>query len=108
MVTTRSPFCGYKTIRCVQLNGEDLSCYPNKIESVSLRKCQYDHRLTNKAYLSAITVTNIYQSFTYKMAQKLTGVDVEQNYVTITLCIRSPKNSIVVNRERKCAENYNK
>jgi len=44
-------------------NGEDLSCYSNKIESVSLRKCPHDHLLTNKVHLSAITVTNIYQSF---------------------------------------------
>jgi len=35
----------------------------NKIESVSLRKCPYDHRLTNKAYLSAVTVTDISRSF---------------------------------------------
>ena len=34
-----------------------------KIESVGLRKCPCDHWLTNKAYLSAITVTNIAQSF---------------------------------------------
>jgi len=26
-------------------------------------KCPYDHWLTNKAYLNAITVTNIYPSF---------------------------------------------
>jgi len=32
-----------------------------------------------KAYLSAITVTNIYQSFTYKMAAKIN--------VTVTLSI---------------------
>jgi len=25
---------------CVESNGEDLSCYSNKIESVSLRKCR--------------------------------------------------------------------
>ena len=31
----------------------------------------YDHRLTNEAYLSAITVTNISMSFTYKMAAKI-------------------------------------
>jgi len=31
---------------------------------------QYDHRLTNKAYLSAITVTNISQSLSHKMAAK--------------------------------------
>ena len=63
MVTIRSPFCGYNTISCVELNGEDLSCYSYETESVSLRKCPYQHWLTSKAYLSAVTVTNIYQSF---------------------------------------------
>jgi len=62
---------GNNTTLCVELNGKDLPCYSNKIESVSLRKCPYDHWLTNKAYLSAITVTNIYQSFTYKMATEI-------------------------------------
>jgi len=71
MVTMRSPFCVYNTTYCVELNGESLSCYSNKIEWVSLRKCPYDHWLTKKAYLSAITVTNIYYSFTYKMAAKI-------------------------------------
>jgi len=42
IVATRSPFCGYNTTKCVELNGEDLSCYLNKNESVSLRKCPYD------------------------------------------------------------------
>ena len=42
---------------------EDLLCYSNKIESFSLRKCPYDHWLTNKEHLSTITVTNISQSF---------------------------------------------
>ena len=46
-------------------------CYSNKTESVILRKCPYDHWLTNKAYLSTITVRNISQSFTYKMAAKI-------------------------------------
>jgi len=46
-------------------------CYSNKTESVNLRKCPHDHWLTNKAYLSAITVTNISKSFTYKMAAKI-------------------------------------
>jgi len=45
------------------LSGVALSCYLNKIESVSLIKCPYDHRRTNKAYLSAITATNISKSF---------------------------------------------
>jgi len=44
----------------------------NRIESASLRKRPHDHRLTDEAYLSAITVTKISQSFsTYKMAAKV-------------------------------------
>jgi len=42
------------------------ACYSDKTESVSLSKCPCDHRLNNKAYLSAITVTNISQSFDLK------------------------------------------
>ena len=42
-----------------------------------------------KAYLSAITVTNISQSFTYMMAAKSTGIDMEQNYVIVTLYIHT-------------------
>ena len=53
--------------RLIELNGENLSRYSNKIESVSLRKCPYDHRLVNEAYLSAITATNISRSLTYKV-----------------------------------------
>jgi len=66
MVTIQPPFCGYKTISCVELNGEDLSCYSNKSEPVSLRnyRCMIaDLPFTNEAYLSAVTVTNISQSF---------------------------------------------
>jgi len=73
MVTIRPPFCGYNTIYCVEVNGEDLSWYSNKTESVSLRKCTYYDWLTNnnKPCLSAITVANIYKSFTYKMVAKI-------------------------------------
>jgi len=39
-------------------------------EPVSLRKCPYDHWLTKKAYLSAVTVTNP-RVFTNKMAAKI-------------------------------------
>ena len=71
-----------------QLNGEDLSCYSNIIESISLRKCPYDHWLTNEAHLSATTVTYTSQSFLpTRWRQKSTGIDMEQNYVTVTLCI---------------------
>jgi len=54
----------------VELRGADLSRYLNNIQSVGLRKCLYDHYLANKAYFSAITVKNIYDSFTHKMAAK--------------------------------------
>jgi len=40
------------------------------IRFVGLRKCLYDHYLANKAYFSDITVKNIYESFTQKMAVK--------------------------------------
>jgi len=63
MVTIRSPFCRYNTIKCVKLNGENLSCYSNKIESISFRKCPHDRWLTGKTCLSAITISHIYQSF---------------------------------------------
>jgi len=56
MVTTRSPFCGHNTTQRVELKGKDLLRYSNKTESVS-------HWLTKKRILSAVTVTNIYQSF---------------------------------------------
>ena len=71
MVTIRTPFCGYNTPQYVQFNVEDLSCYSNKIESLSLIKRPYDHWHTNKACLSAITVTDISKSFTRKMAAKI-------------------------------------
>ena len=59
-----------------------------KFESVSLRKCPCDRRLTNKAYLSAITVTNISRSFLpTRWRKKSTGIDMEQNDVIVTLCI---------------------
>ena len=50
MVTTRPPFCGYNTTQCVELKGKDLSCYSNKIESVSLRNVRMISDL-QKAYL---------------------------------------------------------
>jgi len=46
----------------------------------------YDHWLTNKAHVSTITVTNIYQSFyVHDGGKKTTGLDMKWNYVTITL-----------------------
>ena len=34
--------CGYDMVWCVELRGEDLSCYLNNIRSVGLWKCLYD------------------------------------------------------------------
>ena len=48
-----------------------LPCYSNTFESVSLRKCPRDHRLSNKAYLSSIAVTDVSRSFTHKTAAKI-------------------------------------
>jgi len=45
-------------------------CQLNKIKSLCLTKCLYDHELTNKAYLGDITAANIYKSFTHKMEAK--------------------------------------
>jgi len=56
--------------QCVELMGEDLLRYSNKIESSDLRQFPNDHLLTSKAYLSGITVRNIYDSCTHKMAAK--------------------------------------
>jgi len=56
----------------------------NKTESVSLRKCQYHHRLTNKTYLSVTTVTNISHNYYLQDGGKNHA---EQNYVIVTLCI---------------------
>ena len=73
----------------MELKGEDLSCCSNKIESLSLTKCPYDHWLTHKAYLSATPVTDISKSFTYKMAAKIKwhNIYMELNYVTVGLHI---------------------
>jgi len=53
--------------------GEDLSCYSNKNWISQFKKCPHDHRRTDKTYLglSDVAVTNISNSFTYKMAAKI-------------------------------------
>jgi len=44
--------------------------------------------LTKETYLNAITVTNISQGFYLQDGGKSTVIDMEQNYVTVTLCIK--------------------
>jgi len=68
VVTIRSPFCGYNLAQRVELVGEDLPCYSNKIQPVSLWKCPRGHQPADKGYLTDIRVTNISKSFTHKMA----------------------------------------
>ena len=46
-------------------------------------KCLYNHYLANTAYFSAITVKNVYGSFTYTMATKASW---HRNHFTVTLC----------------------
>jgi len=68
VAAVRSPFC--RSTRCtVWLNGEDLSCYLNKIESVGLRKCPYYRYLIEKVTSSDVRATNISQSLPHKMAE---------------------------------------
>ena len=43
-----------------------------------------NHYLANKTYFSAVTVKNIYESFTHKMATKAGW---HRNYATVTLCV---------------------
>ena len=54
---------------CVQVNGENLSRYSNKIESVGLRKCSYYRYLIEKVTSTDVKTTNILQSLPHKMAE---------------------------------------
>jgi len=89
----RPPFCGYDMAKRVELRSEDLWCYFNKIQfrwfykkslSVWSLACQ------QCVYFSDITVANISESFTHKMAAKASW---HRNYVTVTLCIASATGS---------------
>ena len=77
----------------MELTGEDLSCYLNKIQSVGLQNCPYDHYLANKAYFSDITVEYIYESFTHEMAAKASW---HRNYITVTVCIHTTRSDTCV------------
>jgi len=53
----------------VWLNGEDLSRYSNKIQSVGLRKCPYYRYVIEKVTSTDVRTTNISQSLPHKMAE---------------------------------------
>jgi len=73
---------------------EDLLRYSNKIESTDLRQWPYviNWLTKRRPILSDITVRNICESFTHKMAAKTSWHSIERNYVTVTLRIFYLKN----------------
>ena len=76
----------------MELRVEDLLRCSNKIESSDLRQCPYDHELTDEAYLSDATVTNIsYKVLPTKWRRNPAGIDMERNYAIVTLytCIQT-------------------
>jgi len=86
----RSPFCGHNTIQRVELNGEDLSCYSNNIESVSLRKKNSSDQLSLTCQQSVFerchhSDKHFSEFLPTRWWQKSTGIDMEQKYVTVTL-----------------------
>jgi len=80
-------FVGITRYNALESNGEDYSCYSNRIESVSLRKCPFIITDLPSYQQSVFKWQTFVRVFTYKMAAKSTGEDMEQNYVTVTLCI---------------------
>ena len=72
-------FVGITRYKCVELNGEDLSCYLNIIESVNLRKCSYEHWLNQQSVFKRNHSDKHFQEFLpTRWQQKSTGIDMEQ------------------------------
>ena len=66
---------------CAELNGKNLSCYSNKIESVSLRIVRMISDLpTERTY--ALSRWRTFISFTYKMAAKINRHRIIWNKIT--------------------------
>jgi len=71
MVMIRSPFCGYNTIYCVELNGEELS-----VIRIKLNQLVYDNvHMTTDLPTKRIQTLSQWQTFlgvfTHKMAAKI-------------------------------------
>ena len=81
----------------MELGGEDLVCYSNKIKSVCLTKRLYDRKLIDKAYLGDTIATNIIRVLPTIWRRKPAGIDTERNYVTVALCI-----GVLVGTAGKC------
>jgi len=59
------------------------------------------HWLTIKAYLSVITVTKLSESFYPQDGGKYQlAIDMEQNYVTVTLCITYPTTTTITDFQK--------
>jgi len=72
----RSPFRGYNTIQRVELNGEDLSCYSNKIESASLRNVHMITDLPTKCVKRYHSDKHLSEFLPTGWRQKSTGIDI--------------------------------
>jgi len=55
---------------------------------ISLRRCPYDHWFTNKEIKRYRSDKHFSEFLSTRWWQKSTGTDMEQNYATITQCIR--------------------
>jgi len=90
MVAIRSPFCGYNTElrEFVELRDKDLVCYSNKItlEFVSGNVYTIVNLSTNRIYVISQQGTFIRLVLT-RWRLKPYSIDMERNYVTVTLCI---------------------
>jgi len=72
----------------VELNGEGLSCYSNKIESVCFKKMSISSLTCKQSAFKRYHSDKHFSEFLpTRWRQKSTGIDMEQNYVTVTLCI---------------------
>jgi len=71
----------------VEINGEYLSRYLNTVGTVSLRNCPCDHSVTNKAYFKRYHSDKHFSELPTRWRQQSAGIDMEQNYVALTLCI---------------------
>jgi len=86
MATIRSPFCGHNMTQCVESRGEDLSCYLNKIQSASV----YENvRLTCQqgVFKRDHSSKHFWEFYPQHCGEKSAGIDMNQNYVTVTLWI---------------------
>ena len=70
VVTIRTPFCGYNTIWTRWVKWRRFIVLL-KLNWISLRKCPYDHWLTNKACMALLQWQTFLRVFTYKMAAKI-------------------------------------